>query len=252
MKEKYPYNTNLAKGTGFINETLELLSFVEDTDDKKSFLNKCLRSNILGKSTEKRTKDIVSLVFFDRYWKGEIPQQLHSIRENGFGLDGMKQLFLVYTARANPIFKDFVIQMVGNKKKFQILPEDSLCFINDAISIGSAPSWSDTMRKRVSSYLISCCKDFGLIDKQGGISLFYPDSFVINYFLHEIHFTGSDDNQILTNETWSILQLNNNETLREIEKISFNGSLIYQYSGELLRISWKYKNMNEFIKNECR
>ena len=108
------------------------------------------------------------------------------------------------------------------------------------------------MRKRVASYLISCCKDFGLIDKQGDISLFYPDSFVVNYFLHEIHFTGSDDNQILTDETWSILQLSSNETLREIEKISFNGSFIYQYSGELLRISWKYKNMNEFIKNECR
>jgi hypothetical protein len=252
LKSKYLYNTNLAKGTGFINETLELLSFVENDDDKKSFMNRCVTLNLLGKSTEKRTKDIISLVFFDRYWIGQLPQQLHAIRENGLGLEGMRQLFLVYTARANNIFKDFIIQVVAYKRNSKILPQDSLTFINDAISVGDAPIWSEIMRKRVSSYLVSCCRDFGLIDNKGKISLFYPESFVVNYFLHEIHFSGIDDNQILNDDTWSILQLTKDEILREIEKISFSGSFIYQYSGELLRLSWKYKNMNEFINNECR
>jgi hypothetical protein len=252
LKSKYLYNTNLAKGTGFINETLELLSFVENEDDKKSFIKRCVTLNLLGKSTEKRTKDIISLVFFDRYWKGELPQELHDIRESGLGLEGMKQLFLVYTARANNILKDFIIQVVTNKRNSKILPHDSLTFINDAISVGDAPIWSEIMRKRVSSYLVSCCRDFGLIDNKGKISLFYPESFVVNYFLHEIHFSGIDDNQILNDDTWSILQLTKDEILREIEKISFSGSFIYQYSGELLKLSWRYKNMNEFIKNECR
>ncbi|WP_027137225.1 BrxA family protein [Gaetbulibacter saemankumensis] len=252
MRSKYLYNTNLAKGTGFVNETLELLSFVEEEDDKKSFLDRCVTLNLLGKSTEKRTKDIISLVFFNRYWKEGLPQQLQAIRESGLGLEGMKQLFLVYTARANPIFKDFIIQQVANKRNYKISNQDSLTFINDAISIGNAPSWSDSMKKRVSSYLVSSCRDFSLIDSKGKISLFYPEGFVVNYFLHELHFSEIDDNQILNDDTWSILQLSKNETLREIEKISFTGSFIYQYSGELLRISWKYKNMNEFIKNECR
>jgi hypothetical protein len=252
LKSKYLYNTNLAKGTGFINETLELLSFVENEDDKKSFIKRCVTLNLLGKSTEKRTKDIISLVFFDRYWKGELPQELHDIRESGLGLEGMKQLFLVYTERDNKILKYFIIQVVTNKRNSKILPHDSLTFINDAISVGDAPIWSEIMRKRVSSYLVSCCRDFGLIDNKGKISLFYPESFVVNYFLHEIHFSGIDDNQILNDDTWSILQLTKDEILREIEKISFSGSFIYQYSGELLKLSWRYKNMNEFIKNECR
>lgn len=252
MINKKRYNTNLAKGTGLINETLELLSLVEDGDDKKTFLGRCLEMNSLGKSTEKRTKDIISLVFFDRYWHGNVPQDLQEIRNQGFGLEGMKQLFLVYTARANLILKDFIIENFSHKAKLRVSHIDSLEFINNAITEGKAVPWSENIRKRVSSYLISCCKDFGLIDSQGQITVFYPQAFVVNHFIHELHFSGLSDNQILENDTWSILQLTKDETLREIEKISFNGTFIYQYSGELLRLSWKYKNMKQFIANECR
>ncbi len=252
MTNKKPYNTNLAKGTGFINETLELLSLVEEGDDKKKFLNRCLEMNSLGKSTEKRTKDMISLVFFDRYWKGNVPQDLQEIRDYGFGLEGMKQLFLVYTARANLILKDFIIEYFTRRSKIRISIIDSLEFINNAITEGKAAPWSETMRKRVASYLISCCKDFGLLDQQGQVTVFYPQNFVVNYFIHELHFSGLSDNQILEDDTWSILQLNKNDTLREMEKTSFNGTFIYQYSGELLRISWKYENMKQFIAHECR
>lgn len=252
MKNKFVYNTNLAKGTGFINETLELLSLIEDGDDKKSFLNRCLEINPLGKSTEKRSRDIITLVFFDRYWIGNIPHHLQEIRNCGFGLEGMKQLFLVYTARANSIFKDFFIESITKNSKLILSHKDSLDFINNAITEGKASPWSETMKKRVASYLISCCKDFDLIDNHGQVSIYYPQNFVVSYFIHELHFSGLSDNQILDSETWSILQLSKNDTLSEMEKISFNGTFIYQYSGELLRISWKYDNMKQFIENECR
>lgn len=249
--EKAKYTTNLAKGTGFVNETLELLSLVEENDTKASFLQRCLEQNPLSKSTEKRTKDLVTVVFFDRYWKGELPKYLHLIRENGIGLEAMKSIFLVYTARANAILRDFIIE-VFSKNKSVVTSEDSIRFIDEAISTGKSPTWSASMRKRVASYLLTCCKDFGLIDRRGEVQLYFPDSFVINYFLHEMHFNGLSDNQILEDTTWDLLQMTKHDVIKELEKISYNGSFIFQYSGEILHLSWKYQNMKEFIENECR
>jgi len=251
VTNKLTYNTNLAKGTGFVNETLELLSLVEENDDKASFLKRCLEQNPLGKSTEKRTRDIVSLVFFDRYWKGDLPKHLHNIREYGLGLEAMKSIFLVYTSRANIILNDFILNSFSKSKEV-IFTEDSARFIEEAISDGIAPGWSDSMRKRVASYLISCLKDFSLIDSKGEVQYYVPENFVTNYFLHELHFAGLNDNQIIEDPTWGLLQLNKHNLIREIENISFKGSFIMQFSGEILHISWKYKNMNEFIENECR
>ena len=49
-KAKYIYNTNLAKGTGLVNENLMLIEFYEETDSKQSFLSRCCAENILDKS----------------------------------------------------------------------------------------------------------------------------------------------------------------------------------------------------------
>ena len=105
QSEPVIYNTNLAKGTGFVNETLELIALVQEGDTKESFLKRCLEQNPLGKSTHKRNKDLITLLFFDRYWDGNLPKNLQSIRERGIGLDAMKSIFLVYTSRANIILK---------------------------------------------------------------------------------------------------------------------------------------------------
>ena len=66
MKSKrFTYNTNLAKGAGFINESITLIEFIEENDTKETFLARCISTNILDKATELRTKDIIGLVFFD-------------------------------------------------------------------------------------------------------------------------------------------------------------------------------------------
>lgn len=250
---KYPYNTNLAKGTGFINETLTLMEFYEEGDTKQSFLNRCISQNVLNKSTEHRTKDIINLVFFDRYWKSKnVIFYLRQLRLNGLILESLKTLLYIYTAKANLVFYDFVIESVQYNQNKKITTEDAKSFLLRAISMEMAPSWSNTMIQRVSSYLISCLKDFDLIDNEGHLKISFPDQKVINYLVHELHFQGKKDNEIVADRIWQLLGLTEYETIVEMEKISFRGTYIFQHSGEILKIGWKYQNMEEFIENECR
>ena len=251
---KYPYNTNLAKGTGFVNETLTLVEFYEHGESKSDFVARCISTNILNKSTEKRTKDVLNLVFFDRYWRNDtnVILWLKSMRQEGLSLEAMKTLFLIYTAKANRVFFDFVKEIKALNQNEKINIGIARQFILNSISSNLAPLWSDSMIKRVSSYLITCLKDFDLLDSEGYMMPSFPDQRVINYILHELHFDGQRDDEIIRDHTWELLGLSEYQVIKEIEKISFRGTFIFQYSGEILKIGWNYQSMEEFIENECR
>lgn len=253
-KHKYIYNSNLAKGTGLINETLSLIEFYEFGESKEDFLDRCISNNILNKSTERRTKDIIKLVFFDRYWKEDenVIQYLKIMRDNGLSLEAMKSLLFVYTVRANHILYDFTLEIREVIQSNKINKETAKNFLLKSISNGKAPAWSDSMIIRISSYLISCLKDFDIINKQGYITIKFPDTRVFNYLLHELHFKGYSDEQIVQDDIWNLFGLDLNELIKEIERISFKGTFIYQSSGEILKIGWNYKTMMDFIKDECR
>ena len=251
---EFPYNTNLAKGTGFINETLTLMEFYEQGESKSDFLERCMAANILDKSTEHRTKDIINLVFFDRYWRGDknVIHRLKLMRHNGLSLEALKTLLFIYTVKANKVLYDFVKEITASSPNEKITSTIAKQFILNSISFDRAPSWSDSMIKRVSSYLISCIKDFGLINSDGYLTLRFPDQKVINYTLHELHFEGHRDDEIIRDGVWDLLGLSNQQVIKELEKISFKGTFLFQYSGEILKIGWNYKSMEEFIENEFR
>lgn len=250
---KYSYNTNLAKGTGLINETLTLIEFYENGESKQAFLDRCIAHNTLNKSTELRTKDIVVSVFFDRYWKTDekIIANLKYIRENGLSLDALKSLLLVYTARANRILYDLILE-IRHKKTLTVTHEFTRSFILRALSENKAPGWSDTMIEKVASYLNSCLIGFDLTDKRGQLKNNKADSKVINYLLHEFHFKGFSDNQMIKDDVWALLGFDFYELIKEIERISFKGTFIFQYSGEILNIGWNFKNFEDFLEYEFR
>ena len=253
MAEQPIYNTNLAKGTGLINESLILIEEYQETDDKGSFLKRCLEFNILNKATEKRTKDIINLVFFDRYWKEtNVILFLKEVRENGLNLYAFKLLLCIYTARANPIFLDLILQVQKENKIDNLNKAYAIDFIRESIASGKAPEWSEGIISRVASYLMSCFKDFELLDDSGLLNLNPRDSFIVNYIAHELHFEGKSDLEILNDNIWLLLGLSRYRLVEELRTISYRDTFIFQYSGEIIRINWKYTSMQEFIENESR
>jgi len=251
---KFKYNSNLAKGSGLINETLSLIEFYELGESKAEFTLRCISQNVLNKSTEHRTKDIINLVFFDRFWKTNenVVQHLKLLRENGLSLDSIKSILFIFTARANQVLFDFVLELRKERYSKKVTKDTSKNFLLRAISDGYAPAWSDSMISHIASYLISCLNDFGLLDKEGFLKVTLPDSKVCSFFLHELHFKGFGDDKILQDGIWELMGFDVHQLLKEIERISFKGTFIFQFSGEILKIGWLFKNMDEFIDYECR
>lgn len=252
------YNSNLLKGTGLVQEMLVLINTYESGESLKDFQKRVVKTGLLSKSTDKRTIDIVRSVFGPRFLNNDfdVPSYLKLVREGYTRMDIIIQLFLIYTCRANPILADFISEVyfkLSTEGKASVSANDPKNFIRSAISEGKIiKPWSASTIDKVSQHINACLIDFGLVDKSKRIQPFRAFDLTVNYLLHELHFQGLSDIEILFHKDWQIFNLDSKSLALIVEKISFKGTFIFQYSGEILKIGWNYKTMEEFIKNECR
>lgn len=252
------YNSNLLKGTGLIQEMLVLIEAYNPGESAQEFQKRVLEEGILSKSTDTRTMDVVRGVFKPRFLdqKLKVTSYIQLMRDNYVSMDVITQLFLLYTCRANPILADFISDVyypLIKTEKAIITTEDPRSFVQSALSDGRIQrSWSKSTIDRVGSHIIASLIDFELIDRSKQILPYRAHELTVNYLLHELHFQGYSNMSILHHEDWKIFNLDPSSLAVIAEKLSFSGTFIFQYSGEILNINWKYKNMEEFIENECR
>lgn len=246
-------------------ETIILLRTWEPGMSSTQLANRVVASGVLQRATAKRAGDIVKEVFSGRYLvdNARPARQLKLIVEqygentvkNKIAVSWIQQLFLVYTARANAILHDFICNVYWRKYEVGaafITKQDALSFIDEAVLSGHIPRrWSDSMMARVSGYLLGCLADFDLLgplhNGKREIRHFTIGKPALLYLIHDIHFSGYSDNSILEHPDWCLFGLDRRSVVHEIERLSFDGHFIMQYAGDLLRITWKYKSIEECI-----
>ena len=79
-----------------------------------------------------------------------------------------------------------------------------------------------------------------------GIPVFLTDR-TANYLTHELHFKGYSDEAIASAEEWKLFGYNRYDVTRHFERLAAQDHFIFQNAGDLIRITWNYKNMKELI-----
>jgi hypothetical protein len=252
MTTKSLYNIDLCKGTGMFQETLLLLEKYNPEISKDLFTKEVYDSNILVKSSEKRIRDIIHNVFYKRYVINDkhVPVYLLQLLRYNVGLDQLIQIMLIYIAKSNRIFFDFVSDVFWNKSRENALvtSNDAKLFINEAIKDGRIVlPWSDGTKKRMASYIIATLMDIKYLDRKNNcIPVFLSDK-TANYLVHELHFKGYSDEAIANAEEWKLFGYNRYDVTRHLERLASQGHFIFQNAGDLIKITWNYKNMKELI-----
>lgn len=258
IENEITYNSNLLKGTGLIQEMLVLIEEYNQSESAQDFQKRVLEEGLLSKSTDNRTIDVVRNIFRTRFLnqKLDVTAYIKSMRNEYVSMEVITQLFLIYTCRANPILGDFISEIYYSHTKngkSKISAEDPKIFIRAAIGDGRIQtSWSSSTIEKVSEHINACLIDFGLVDKSKQILPFRAIDLTVNYLLHELHFQGYSEMEILHHRDWQIFDLDSSSLVSIAERISFRGTFIFQFSGEILKIGWNYDNMEEFLENECR
>ncbi|MCI0487532.1 MAG: DUF1819 family protein [Blastocatellia bacterium] len=246
------YTTQLQAGLGLINETKSLLDLWEPGMTAHQLQQAALESGRFPTVTARRLRNIVVECFAPRYLINDGAPASHLKRLLSQIAPGeFQQLLLLFTCRANAILGDFVQQVYWERYAAgysEISNDDARSFVLRAIDRGkTSKQWSDSTISRASGYLTGCCADYGLLENGQKVSRrilpFRISPKVAAYIAYDLHFSGLGDNALLSHEDWGIFGMSREDALDEIKRLSLKGLFIVQAAGNVVKISWKYRDM---------
>ena len=161
----------------------------------------------------------------------------------------MLLLNVLYCARDNAVFYDYVLQelnMLKKEKKVLVPKESSVNFVRKIAESGDV-KWGEKIQNRLASYLKTLLVEFNFTDKKGTILPFDIANFTVLYLMHELHFAGLSDVAIWNHEDWQLFGLDKYGVQEKILELNLKGGYIALCTGDLMTISWNYQTMEEFI-----
>lgn len=255
MKANKPfYTTQLQAGAGLVNETKLLLSLYKKQMSANQLYETALASGLFPMVAARRLRNIVVECFAPRYIKTNSAEYLKVLAER-LPSSSMNQIFLIYTAQANEILQDFIQEIYWNRYsegRDSVGSEDAKDFVKQAVREGKTRKpWSDSTITRVSSYLIGCCADYDLLSSQRGAKrtirpVRIQESTAL-YLAYKLHFEGFGDNSVINAKAWALFGLDGSDVREELKRLSKNGWLIVQNAGDVTRVGWQLKTMDEVI-----
>ncbi len=251
------YTTQLQAGLGMIDETGSLLNLWGEGMGVPELSKLALDNGVFPTMAARRVRNVVAECFAPRYLVNDgqpavLLQQLKpKIQHNE-----LRQIYFIYTCRANEILADFVTQVYWPfyaAGKSEIQKQDAVDFVVRSNQDGKTKKlWSESTIKRVSSYLVGCCGDFGLLEGGARKSTRRFDSFNIQrmaalFLCHELHFAELGDNAVAGHSNWRLFGLEKFDVVELMKSLSMDGHLLVQSAGGVVNIGWKYNNMQEVI-----
>ncbi|MEI6262051.1 MAG: BrxA family protein [Deltaproteobacteria bacterium] len=248
------YNVRLSAGLGLLDETRSLLDLWEPGISPSTLHEVALASGRFPTITSRRLLNIVKDCFAPRYLVngGKPAAQLKNLM-NLMPTSELNQFYLLFTCRANAILNDFIREIYWERYASgfaEISNFDAEKFVRRAIDDGKTQKrWAEKTIKNVAGYLTGCCADYGLLEKGHKtvrrILPFLISPSMAGYLAYDLHFAGLGDNAVLSHSDWLIFGLAVYDVREELKRLALKGYLILQSAGDITRISWKYKTMEE-------
>ena len=256
MTTKVHYTTQLQAGLGLVQETRLLLRIWEPGMSSPALYQAALRSGEFPNVSARRLRNIVTECFAPRYLVADgKPARYLKPLAVALAPAELNQLFFLHTCRANAIFADFVREVFWERYAAgddKVTVDETRAFVRRGVDDGkTAKRWSDSTVKRVTSYLLGCCTDYGLLGKRTlsarAIIPFRIEAKAAAYLAHDLHFAGLGDNALLTHQDWQLFGLAREDVRDELKRLSLQGHLILQSAGEITHIGWKHKDMEGLV-----
>jgi hypothetical protein len=247
------YTTQLQAGLGLIEETRQLFQVYQPGMTSTQLYDTALESGRFPLVTARRLRNIVAECFAPRYLRNQQVAVQLKLLAGRLTVPELNQLMLIYTARANLVLADFVrdvywVRYSAGRNEIDL--EDARTFVLNSVREGKTQKpWSETTIKRISSYLMGCCVDYGLLINNGRnqrlIAAYRILPKVAAYLAYELKFSGLGDNQIVSHPDWALFGLERADVRDQLKRLSLQSLLIFQAASDVVHIGWTYKSMEE-------
>ena len=251
-RTEHPFTTQLQAGLGLFDETRTLLDLWQPGMNGNEVNQAALASGRFPSLTARRLRNIVLECFAPRYLVDDAqPARILKRLQSNLAPVDLRQLILLYTARATPILSSFICDVYWPSYAAGAAVMDSdgaRAFVQRGVEDGkTATRWSEGTVKRVAGYLTSACADFGLLEpgtrRRRRILRIRISAQVVALLAHDLHFRGIADNALLAHPDWALFGLDRQDVLEEFRRLALRNLWIVQAAGDAAHIGWLHKDM---------
>ena len=255
MTEAGLYTTRLQAGLGLVDETLVLLELYRPGMSARELHASALDSGRFPTMTARRLLNVVKEGFAPRYMEDPAVAATLQRLAAHWERDELIQLFMLHTARANYIFADFIRDVFWPRYMagFDALSrDDATAFVEAAMQEGKTEkTWAQSTVRRVASYLLGTCADFGLLGNgrvaPRPIRPVRIHARVATYLAYNLHDRGFTDSQVLRHPDWGLFGLEGDDVRQQLKRLAPEGHFIVQSAGDVTQITWGYRTMEEAV-----
>lgn len=256
MSRREHYSTALGQSQGITAECLSLFELWQEGMSAQQLFDIVQSSNALGMDSERRLRNVVLEGYGSRFLRQPYLQAAPSLKfifSHNRDHTLLNQLIFLYALRQHGIFFDFLSDeywpaVRANRK--MIRKSDIELLIDSGIVSGRLKKhWSESVKKRVSSYVLGIASDFGFLGKprtgERPILLWSPHEHLILYLAYDLHFLRASDDEVVNAPEWKALGLLREDVTLYLHRLQSQSHLIAQDTGHLCRIDWKYQTREE-------
>lgn len=256
MSRREHYSTALAQAQGIFSECISLFELWQEDMNAHQLFERVQATNALGVDSERRLRNIVIEGFGSRFLRDpyiKAAPSLKFILSHSRDHTLHKQLILLYAVRQHGIFFDFLTEeywpAVRANRKTVSKSDITLLIDTGTVSGRLKTKWSESMKTRVSSYVLGIAENFGFVGKhysgERPILLWSPLDHLILYLAYDLHFLGASDDEVAIAPEWQAFGLLREDVTLYLHRLQSQGHLIAQDTGHLCRIDWKYQSREE-------
>lgn len=249
--------TGLIKGAAAIDEIRTLLMAWKPGESHQALLQRIQLSGALGKSTARRTHDMVTRVFKPRLLTpNDAPaRNLRAYLDTGGNGPAFREMLFLHEARAEDVLYDFTCQRywpANYAGELWLRVADAIAFLGEAIDRGAMETaWSDYTKYRTAAALIHALSEFGFLSHdqatQREILAYRITDVGLSYLAHDLHFAGMPDSLMVEHPDWGLFGLDRSHLLERLDRLPASAGLLVQRAGSVVRISWSHTSMGAFI-----
>lgn len=251
------YGMWISKGGALLSETRILLEAWEPGETAAALARRVISTDLLGRSTAQRARDIVTRVFGPRYLSptdaparhlkriiaGNAPRQLYT------------DLLLLYTAQRDHLVRDFTVMKYWpavRQGQLVLSVQQLLDFLWEAERDGRIRTpWSDVVKPKLARGVFVALADFGLVRsyKPGKheVQHYSPADGTLVYLAYLLRGVGVTDSFLAQHPSWALFGLQPVDVLNRLDALSSHGWFILQRAGDVVRISWQYEKLEEVV-----
>lgn len=245
------FTVNIQKGGAMLDDARHLTEVWDDDLDPTQNLRRIAEGNLLGKSTRKRSADVLLRILSPRY-VAPGPDVLPALRSLRDDPRAFREACYYETARDErllAVFAEGPLYTWYNAGRVGVSIDDTKQWLEALTQDGSLPVWTDTVRTKVARGLLAALRDFGIlkgaVHKEFNTPGMTPKGFA--YVAFREHQQRVSARALLDSPLWHRWLLDDRWVTDLLAQVDRLGLIHYSHAGSAVRIDWRASDLQEVV-----